>query len=597
MNNDSVGNGGTLQSREDFEDDPAGQYKYWLTELEASAKNLRGFTRQGNRIVERYLSEAPDGGAQKNGADVNEGGFNLNLFYSNTLTLESTLYGSVPTVDVSRRYTDTTDDVGRVASEIMERLLNTDIAENGEEPESVLRSGLQDRLTVGLGVGRVRYLAEFEEADGTEVLLGEEAKIEYVHWRDVRWGWARNFREVKWIGFRAYLTKDEVKKRFGEKISKDLTYKVQQVLSTDDDDQGPTGNSDNADAWQKAEVWEVWDKVKKQVVWVSIGYDKVIETKPDPLKLSNFYPCPKFFLANATTTLYIPTADYHMAQDLYNEVDRLQTRISIITEAVKVVGLYDSSNGEIARMLKEGTDNDLIPVENWAMFSEKGGIQGQIDWFPIQDVVAALLQLIQMRDQTISLLQQVTGMSDLMRGELQNQYEGVGQTQIKARFGSVRVQALQEQFAQYSTDLMQLKAEVISRHFDPDTIMMRANTQYMLDPELIEPAIELLKNPAKARLSVKIRPESIAMVDYAALKNERTEYITALATFLQSASPIMESEPAAKPFLLQLLQWGLAGFKGAGQIEGVLDKAIEATQKQAEQKSLDIIKEFLKNIK
>ena len=32
-----------------------------------------------------------------------------------------------------------------------------------------------------------------------------------------------------------------------------------------------------------------------------------------------------------------------------------------------------------------------------------------------------------------------------------------------------------------------------------------------------------------------------------------------------------------------MLQWGLAGFKGSSEIEGVIDKAIEAAQKQSEQ--------------
>jgi len=73
------------------------------------------------------------------------------------------------------------------------------------------------------------------------------------------------------------------------------------------------------------------------------------------------------------------------------------------------------------------------------------------------------------------------------------------------------------------------------------------------------------------------------MVDYAQLKNERTGYLTALATFMQSAAPLIEQDPATKPFLLQMLQWGLSGFKGASEIEGVLDKAIEASQVEAKQ--------------
>lgn len=171
-----------------------------------------------------------------------------------------------------------------------------------------------------------------------------------------------------------------------------------------------------------------------------------------------------------------------------------------------------------------------------------------------------------------------------MRGELGGQYEGVGQSELKAKFGSVRVQALQDEFACFASDLLQIKAEVIGNHFSPESIAKYANLSEIMesDRELIQPAIELIKNPTEARMRVEVSPESVAMVDYAQLKQERTEYINALAVFMQSSAPLMEADPNAKPFLLQLLQWGLAGFKGAGQIEGVIDKAIQASQKEAE---------------
>ena len=212
-------------------------------------------------------------------------------------------------------------------------------------------------------------------------------------------------------------------------------------------------------------------------------------------------------------------------------------------------------------MFKEGTDNDLIPVDNWALFAEKGGIDGQIDWVPIKEISETLLRLRELRDEAIGLLQQVTGMSDIMRGELHGQYEGVGQSELKEKYGSVRIQALQDEFAQFASDLLQIKAEIIGKHFSPETIARFANINETFDVELVPAAIQLIKNPPEAKLRVEIRPESLSMVDYAQLRQERTEYITAIGGFLTSAAPIVEQQPAAKPFLLELLKWGLAGFK------------------------------------
>ena len=576
MNTLNGGDSTSLQERSDFKSTPVGQHNLWDAELKASEKTLKSWKKKGDKIVSRYLDSKGD---STKSSTAN--GFRLNLFHSNVTTLNSMLYGNIPTVDVSRRYSDSNDDVGRVAAETMERLLNCDITENGKEYDVVLRSTLLDRLTVGLGTSRVRYEVETEGEGENEVVVRESAPIDYYYWNDVLWSWARNWTEVRWIAFRSYLTKDQVRERFGDKAAEGVELKKQHSKESE----GQSTEDDKQSSWMKAEIWEVWDKEKREVVWYNQGYKRILDTKKDPLQLRGFFPCPPFFLANPTSTLYIPTPDFVLSEDLYNEIDTLQTRISILTEAVKAVGVYDSAADGIKRMFNEGVENELIPVDNWALFAEKGGIQGQVDWVPISDIVNALDKLRSVRDETITLLQQVSGMSDVMQGGVSNQYEGVGQSQIKAKFGSIRIQALQDEFAQFASDLLQLKGEVIARHFDPQSIAEQSNMQHSLDADLLPQAIQLIKDPSKARLRIAIRPESVAMVDYAQLKAERTDYINALSMFMQSASPLMESDPASKPFLLELLKWGLAGFKGAQEIEGVMDKAIEASMQAEKDKS------------
>ena len=579
--------GGNQESKVDPKDTPAGKYKYWAEELNNSMKARQPWWKKADKIVNRYI-----GKSSAHSRDENSSGFDLNLFHSNTKTLGDMLYGNTPKIDVSRRYAQPNDDVGRVAAEMMDRMLNMDIAENGSEIDAVFRSVLQDRLLAGLGCAKVRYTMESEEvlvqnpetgqpmqdAEGQplmeEKLISEDAPVDYYYWGDVLWGWCRNWADMPWIAFRSYMTKDELRERWGDDVAEGAKLKKQTKSTSNEGEE----DRDTDSAWMKAEVWEVWCKESRTVHWIILGYDKQVEEKDDILGLSGFWPVPPFFIANVTTSLYSPTPDFVLAQDLYNEVDNLQTRIAVITEAVRLVGVYDASASNLGTMFDSSGDNQLIPVENWALFGENGGIQGQIEWLPLSDVVSALQQLIGVRDQTIALLQQTTGMSDVMRGSLDNQYEGVGQTETKTKFGSVRIQALQEQFARFAGDLMQIKAEVICRHFSPETIYKRSNMEFSVDAELVPQAIDLLKQPESARIRVDIRPESVAMIDHQALKSERTEYMNAVATYLQSAQGIIENDPAAKPFILQLMQWGLAGFKGSSEIEGVIDKAIEASQ-------------------
>lgn len=578
--------GASIESRKEYKPTKQGQADLWHDELKASQNMLKEFKKTGDKVVSRFLGKHSGSAAAPEANTAR-----LNLFHSNITTVQATMFGQIPKIDVSRRFADPEDDAARVAATMVERILNLDLANNSETYESVMRSALQDRLLGGLGTARVRYEVETTEVDGVEQMVSENAPLDYTYWGDVLWSWSRNWAELRWIAFRNYLTKDEIRARFGDDAAENITLKNQQTSSDPEKTHAAQNGEDTDSAWLKGEVWEIWDKQKRQVVWVAEGYDKVLETQDDPLKLKNFFPCPPFFLANPTTTLYIPTADFKLSQDLYNEIDQLQQRITVITDAVKVVGVYNASADNLSQMFQNGMDNKLIPVDNWALFGENGGIAGQIEWVPIADVVNALDKLRELRSENIQLLQQISGMSDVSRGALDNQYEGVGQTQIKAQMGSVRMTALQDQFAQFASSLMSLKAEVISRHFDPRTIVQMANMEHSLDRDLIPQAVELIKQPERAHLRIDIRPEAIAMEDLSALKSERTEFITALATYMQSAAPLMEADPAAKPFLLKMLQWTLAGFKGAYEIEGVLDKAIEASMKQAEEPQPDPAKE------
>ena len=590
---------GVIQSRKDFENNPTGQYQYWEIELKSSFKRLREWHLEADMIQRRYIDDrtgqavgAGQLAANKSDLNASAGRFRLNLFHSNTKTITNMLYGKLPRIDVSRTDTSGDDDIARVAAEMMERILRKDLSDHGEEHTQIFKAVLADRQLPGLGCARVRYEVETaptklydanapqnDADDVAEQFVGESAPFDYYYWADMAWGWARSFSKLPWIGFRSYLNKDAATKRFGKDVAEKLEYKARAVAADKDGVNDPTMNS----AWQEAEIWEIWDKNKKKVIWLSLGYDKVLDTKKDPLQLSNFYPCPPFFLANPTNALYMPTPDYHMAQDLYNQIDILQTRIAILTEAVKVIGVYDASAEGIKRMFKEGVENDLIPVDNWAMFAEKGGIQGQIDWLPIADVVGALEKLITLRDDTIGLLQQVTGMADVMRGELTNQYEGVGQTKIKHKFASVRVQALSEEFARFVTDLQQIKAEIICRHFNPETIAKLAHMQFSPDVDKVPAAIELLKQPDQAIVRIDVKSETMAMEDYMQLQEERAAYLAGLSEFLTAAQPLIQQDPRALPFLLQMLKWAMAGFKGASDIEGVLDQAIEVMSQPQQQ--------------
>jgi hypothetical protein len=554
----------------------------WAKEIELAENFFRDYQEDAVRCVHAFVDE-------HNESLPARPKYKLNLFNSNVTTLTSIMYAKLPKVEADRRFADPNDDVARVASEIVTRILQNDLNDPEDKLAGVLKQALQDRLVAGLGAARVRYCLEENPAKGKEGEEGYEAAskkdewcdIEYVHWRDVLWSPCRTPAEMRWIAFRVYLTKGEVTARFGKEIADTLPF-ASRGPTLDPGEGKASEMSGHQDAAQ-AEVWEIWDKASKRVYWFVKGFTKFLDVKEDPMNLPGFFPNAPSMIANTTTLKLIPKPDYLLSEDLYEEINELEARIAMLTKACKAVGVYPANAKEIGRILTEACENDMVPVENWAMFADKGGLKGQIDYFPIKEVAETIQILVQQQQLRIQQLYQVTGMSDIIRGQASTQGVTATEQRIKAQFASTRMQSFQDEFANFASELLNRKVCLIRKFYDRQRILDLSNILNTPDAQFAEAAIKLIKDDPNFDCRVAIRAESMAQIDYEALKTERSEFLNGVASFLGSAAPLLESMPAAAPFLLELLKFNLAGMKGSKQMEGVFDQAIAAQMKQQQE--------------
>jgi hypothetical protein len=581
--------GETLET--EFQDTPSEWSRRWTMEFAAARKDITKFHERGDKVIKRYLDEREN---SKNGDT------RLNLFTADIQTKQAILYGKIPNVSVSRRFADADDDTARVAGVIMERLLNTDIERDSDNYATALAYVRDDRLLPGLGVARVRYVAEFEPVpeqpamihNGVEVApvvpaterkVNESVETDYVHWKDFLWSPSRVWHEATWVAFRADISRKELEARFGDE-GKLVPLNSKRNGSVTEED------AKKASPWGRADLWEIWDKGTQSVFFFVEGYNKVLTpvgmptnengSLQDPLGLETFFPCPKPMLANTTTSSTVPRADLTLYQDQYNEIDMVSTRITLLERAIRVVGAYDASNSELKKLLSEHLNNEMIPVQNFASFQEKGGLAGAIVWLPLDQVVNALTTLRDYRRELIDSLYQVTGQSDIMRGQGTQPNVTASEQKIKAKFGSVRIQALQDEFARFASDLQKLKAEIISKHFDEQTILQRCNCEFGPDKDLAPQAVKLIKDKF-ADYRIEVKPEAVSLTDFAALKEERLEVIGALGSYFSMMGPVGQQMPQAIPYLLEILKWAVAGLRGGSAIEGVLDRAVTQAQQAA----------------
>lgn len=568
-----------IRSESDFADTPAGLAQLWGTEIEAAGKELQKFHDDADRINTRYLDKRDEWGQAES---------RVNLFWSSMKVMLSLLYARPPRASVTRSFLDADDDEARVAGVIMQRLLNKSFSETVSKWDTVVRQGIEDWLVLGLGQIWQRYEVEYEdippqidpltgleipESVGLQRIAEEDACVDYVYWKDFFWSPARTWQDVRWVARRVYLTRDELVERFGEEIAR--TVPLTQSKSTKDNDQTP-----KFDPWSRAEVFEIWCKEHKKAYWYAKGASTILDIKDDPLQLEGFFPCPKPLAANVTTSNFMPRADYIFAQDQFRELDELNTRITWLTRAARVAGVYDKSAGDsVGRMFEQATENRLIPVDNWAMFAEGGGVKGKIDFAPIEQVVNCIERLRVYRSDKVQQIYEVLGISDVMRGSSVASETATAQ-QIKAQFGSTRIQLMQFYIAEWITDALRIKAEIIAKHWQPETILARSNVMRTPDAQVAPAAVALLKNEELAEYRVQVEADSMAALDWSSERDAAVQFMQGLGAFISQVAPFAEKTPGASPFLMKLLQWSVSKFRVSSEIEGVIDQAIAGMQQQ-----------------
>ena len=578
----------TIDSLAKLESTPEGKRSRWDSEVRAAEKELDKWHGSGNRVVKRYLDD-------RDAVETSQKWFNI--FNTNVGIMEASLYANIPTVDVSRKFAQMDDDIARVAGLILQRAIQQDMAEPECDFDQVMRNAVSDRLIPGLGTAWVRLITETEDTpaleDGTTPLDDEgnplqrisnqEIAIDYVYWEDLLWSPCRVWSERRWVGRKVPMTRDACIERWGEEVGKaiQMDYK-----SGGKDAAGQQIDPKNT-IMKRACIYEIWDLESKEVIWFSKGHEKgILESKKDPLQLAeHFEPCPKPLFANITTSNCVPKPDFAMIQDQYNELDETNNRISLLIIACKVTGVYDRSADGVQRMLTEGSDNTLIPVDNWAMFAEKGGIKGQVDWLPLDVVVTALGQLQAHREAIKGQIYELTGISDIVRGASKAS-ETLGAQELKAKFVGIRIQKLQDEVTRFAEEILQIKGEILVKHFDPQILAKMANVEGMTpeDQQLVIPALQLLKGNEQAmEWRVTIQADAMAMIDYNQQKTERTEFLTSVATFLQSSSTVGQGAPELIPLMLRMLQFGVAGFRISKDLEGTFDKYIKDFEKGIEE--------------
>lgn len=441
----------------------------------------------------------------------------------------------------------------------------------------------------------------FVNGKPVEEIEYEEVVDDYIFYKD--WGCnagARTWDEVYMVFRVAYLTKDEIRGRFGEEIANDIP------LDYAPKNLDPKTSEDVKELFKKATIYEIWDRSTRKVYWISRQYNtKPLDVRDDPLGLDDFFPCPRPMWMTQTNDKLIPVPDYIFYQDQDAEIQSLTSRIGIVENAIRVRGIYPANVQAVKDVLTDAGTNDMIPMDyNILTSMQISDLSKAVFFWPIEPLTNALKAMIDMRNQLIQDVYQITGLSDVLRGAGDPDETATGQS-LKAQYGGLRVREKQKEVQRFARDMLRIRFEIIFNHFEPDTIWKMTNAETIPDVakdptrqqnmmqqgapmqpgmtqppsqygQLFDSALELLRNKALRHFKVDIETDSTVAADENMEKQRVNELLTSIGTFMGQIGPVVQGAPEFAPAMGEIMMYAFRRYQAGNTVESAMETAVQA---------------------
>ncbi|WHO73939.1 hypothetical protein [Rhizobium sp. BT03] len=595
---------------------------HWQQELERGQRYFKSWVDRCTKIEKIYLQQADQANAAKR---------RFPMLWANISVLQPAVYARVPQPVVERRFKDS-QPVARMASELVER--NLAFTADDADLDSLMRAVRDDFLLCARGTVWLRYEADFEPLDigvepsnapaldmqgddggpTPEQITDERVCMDYVHWSDFLHSPARRWKDVTWVARRVPMTDEEFDKRFPEGRAR--------LAANGAGSNHGTNQTERAQNEGKTYVWEIWCKSENYTVWIAEGSPVALEVSEPPLKLTRFFPCPRPAFGTLSTSSLIPVPDYVYYQQQCDEIDMLTKRVNKLTDQLRLKVFYPSGDGSVSpaieKAMRPENDTVMVPIPEWAAFTDKGG-SNAIVTLPIDEVQKVIVACIEVRKQLVEDVYQITGISDIVRGDTQASETATAQ-RIKSQWGSIRIRDRQAELARFARDIVNLAGEIICDQFQPETLMlvsgiqlptaaqkqqaqmqmqqqqmaqqqaaMRAQQmgqpapppqppqlppemQKMMEQPTIDEVVQLLRNDSVRGFRIDIETDSTIEPDEDAEKQRRMEFVQMVGGFMQQAGAIAQQTPMLVPVMVETLLFAARGFRAGRQLENTLEQ-------------------------
>lgn len=436
--------------------------KAWLNLIEDSEKAFQDYQNKCDSIDKLYANLLSLSSVSRDRE--------FQLFWANIQVIGPSTYSRPPVPVVVPRFRNRKP-IPKTASEMLERC--SVVSFEQDDVDYTMRL-IRDDVT---RLSRGAVWVDYEDKQGKK-RRDEKVCRRHIDRRDFTHSPARKWSEVDWVAKRAWLSEDEMEKRFKE-YSKDAYCDA--VYEEPTRDQRDVGHQDPI---KKCGVWEVWCKSENKVVWVTKGVEVCLDAGEPYLDIEGFFPCPRPAYGTLQPGSLIPVPDMLFYKDQLEEINDMTNRIGALAQALQAKGFYPGG-GEVGdaveAALKRADDAAImVPIANWAAF---GGTGEQIIWLPVDMIAKTIAQLVELRRQLIDDVYQISGISDIQRGQ-SDPNETLGAQELKQSNGAVRIRDKRDEMVRVARDITRISGEIMAENFQQKTLEDMSQMELSTDAQI-----------------------------------------------------------------------------------------------------------------
>lgn len=583
----------------------------WINKINKARDKEDSWRTRAKKCIKIYRDEPQMTSTSGRSGSAEKSTMSYNILWANTETLLPVLFSSVPKPDVRNRHLDQ-DDVADMAAEVLEKSLSYLWDKNNSE--RIVKAGIKDHLLTGRYVPRVRLEAikemqdvETLDMEGNVIITQEEVEkeqnplIENVAYDQFTVEPCKTWEEVTWVEFPHMLSKDKYKKYFPESRL-------------------PAGKQDDQYYTEMTyEVHEVWDKEKKRVFFIADGVETPLKVMGDPLGLEDFWPIPRPLYSIETSDTLVPIPEYIIYQEQARELDAISYRITDLVRACKFIGIYDGTQTNLAGLLKS-RDSQFTAVTSNLL--REVGLRGVLDVVDVSPIARVLQQLYVQRDQIKAVIYEITGLSDILRGETEASESATAQT-LKSRNASIRLRDRRANINKMIVELLRIQAQLIGKFCQekqleemsgikldysqdpmppmpqpPMQVPPMQNPNMPIDPNYManiqgqmqqydmamseyqmemdkrqkaEAVMELLRNDVLRQYNIDIETDSTILADMEMEGQKRAALVASITQFIATTAPLVQSGAMPLETAKALLNYAVNTTKISRELEDALD--------------------------